>query len=131
MTVLEDFPFVFLLVIRIADRCISRHLGRLSVDISVAISVESTLVESRRIESRTRVGCYTPSVDSRSMVGRLKKFRPRITDTNLPWSTVVRHGRRYIDRYQLRPLTDSPPTLDRCSYPYVTDSRLRYQPIDR
>ena len=73
MTVLEDFPFVFLLEIRIADRCISRHLGRLSVDISVAISVESTLVESRRIESRTRVGCYTPSVGSRSMVGRLKK----------------------------------------------------------
>ena len=130
MTVLEDFPFVFLLEIRIADRCISRHLGRLSVDISVDISVESTLVESRRIESRTRVGCYTPSVDSRSMVGRLT-IRRRITDTDLPRSTVVRHGRRYIDRYQLRPLTDSPPTLDRCSYPYVTDSRLRYQPIDR
>ena len=70
MTVLDDFPFVFLLEHSIADRCISRHLGRLSVDISVAISVESTLVESRRNESRTRVGCYTPSVDSRSMVGR-------------------------------------------------------------
>ena len=52
------------------DRCSSRHLGRLSVDISVTISVESTLVESLRIESRTRVGCYTLSVDSRSMVDR-------------------------------------------------------------
>ena len=74
MTVLEDLPFVFLLESRIADRCSSRHLGRLSLDISVAISVESTLVESWRIESRTRVGCYTPSVDSLSMVGRLKNF---------------------------------------------------------
>ena len=71
------------------------------------------------------------SISWQSMVGRLKKFRSRITDTDLPRSTVVRHGRRYIDRYRLRPLTDSPPTLDQCSYPYVTDSRLRYQPIDR
>ena len=70
MTVLEDLPFVFLLESRIVDRCISRHLGRLSVDISVAVSVESTLVESARIESRTRVGCYTLLFDSRSMVDR-------------------------------------------------------------
>ena len=64
------FAIVFLLESRIADRCSSRHLCRPSVDISVAISVESTLVQSQRIEPRTRIGCYTLSVDSRSRVGR-------------------------------------------------------------
>lgn len=69
----EDFSFVFLLERRIVARCISRHLSRLSVTyrhIGRYIGLVYVGKVSRRIEPRTRVGCSSLLVDSRSIVIR-------------------------------------------------------------